>query len=51
MRAKLSPRDLKPSPYPPHSTSTYTYGITIALRVRGGNQSAILMCRHLILHS
>ena len=32
---KLSPGDLNPDPYSPHPTSTYTYGVIIAPRVRG----------------
>ena len=32
---KLSPRDLNPSPYPPHPTSTYTCEVTIAPKVCG----------------
>ena len=30
---KLPPRDLNPGPCPPHPTSTYTCGVTIALMV------------------
>ena len=37
MCVKLSPKDLNPNPYPPHPTSTYTCGVTIAPRVCGGN--------------
>ena len=39
---KLPPRDLNPAPYPPHPTSTYTYGVTIAPRVCGGKLSIYL---------
>ena len=35
MCVKLPPRDLNFDPYPPHPTSTYTCGVTIALRVCG----------------
>ena len=35
MYVKLPPRDLNPDPYPPHLTSTYTCGVTIAPRVCG----------------
>ena len=37
MCVKLPPRDLNPDPCPPHPTSTYTCGVTIALRVCGGS--------------
>ena len=37
MCAKLPPRDLNPAPCPLHLTSTYTYGVTIAPRMCGGN--------------
>ena len=33
MGVKLLPEKLNPGSYPPHSTSTYTYGVTIASRV------------------
>ena len=36
MCVKLSPRDLNHIPCPPHPTSTYTCGVTIALRVCSG---------------
>ena len=36
MCVKLPPKDLNSSPWPPHPTSTYTCGVTIALRVCGG---------------
>ena len=36
MCVKFPPGDLKPGPCPPHSTSTYTCGVTIAPRVYGG---------------
>ena len=36
MCVKLPSEELNPSSYPPHPTSTYTYGVTIALMVRGG---------------
>ena len=35
MCIKLSPEDLNSDPYPPHPISTYTYKVTIALRVCG----------------
>ena len=34
---KLSPGDLNPDPYFPYPISTYTCGVTIAPRVRGGD--------------
>ena len=36
MCVKLSFGYLNPIPYPPHSTSIYTYGVTTAPRVCGG---------------
>ena len=36
MYVKFSPRDLNLGPCPSHPTSTYTYEVTIALRVYGG---------------
>ena len=36
MCVKLPHGDFNPGPYPPHPTSTYTYGVTIAPRVCGG---------------
>ena len=33
---KFSSGDSNPGPYLPHSTSTYTWKVTIAPRVRGG---------------
>ena len=36
---KLPPRDLNPDSYPPHSTSTYIYGATIAPMMCGGIKS------------
>ena len=33
MYVKLPPEKLNPGSYPPHPTSTYTYGVTIASRV------------------
>ena len=36
MCVKLSSGDLNPRPYPPHPTSTYTCGVTIAPRVCDG---------------
>ena len=33
MCVKLSPKDLNPGPYPPHSTYVYTCGVTITPRV------------------
>ena len=38
MCVKLSPGDLNPIPYPPHSTSTYTYRVIIALKVYVGQK-------------
>ena len=35
MCVKLLLRDLNSDPYPPHLTSIYTYGVTIAPRVCG----------------
>ena len=35
MCVKLPPKDLNPSLYPLHLTSTYIYGVTIAPRVHG----------------
>ena len=35
---KLPPGDLNSSPCPPHPTSSYTYGVTTAPRVRGDNK-------------
>ena len=37
MYVKLPLEDLNPSPYLPHSTSTYTYAVTIAPRMCGGS--------------
>ena len=37
MCIKLSSEDLNSSLYPPHPTSTYTCGVTIALRVCDDN--------------
>ena len=34
---KLPPRNLNHSPYPPHSTNTYSCKVTILLRVRGAS--------------
>ena len=42
MRVKLPPRDLNPGPYPSHSINTYTYGVTIASMVCGGEMSNLL---------
>ena len=36
MCVKLSRKDLNLGTCPPHSTSTYTYGMTITSRIRGG---------------
>ena len=36
MCVKLPSGDLNPGPCPPHPTSTYTCGVTIALKVCGG---------------
>ena len=37
MYVKFSLRNLKPGFYPPHLTNTYTYEVTIILKVCGGN--------------
>ena len=37
MCVKLPPENLNPNSYPPHPTSIYTCGVTIALRVCGGD--------------
>ena len=42
MCVMLSPRDLNPDPYPPHPTSTYTCGVTVAPRVCGGKNNSFL---------
>ena len=39
MCVKLPPGDLNPDPYPPHPTSAYIYGATIAPRMCGGKGS------------
>ena len=39
MCVKLPLRDLNPNPCLPHPASTYIYGVTIILRVRGGKQT------------
>ena len=39
MCVKLPSENLNPSPCPPHSTSTYTCGVIIMLRVLGGKNS------------
>ena len=36
MCVKFSPGDLNSNPYPPHPTSIYTCGVTIAPRGSGG---------------
>ena len=41
MCVKLPPGDLNPGPCPPHPTSTYTCGVTIAPRVCGGNSNGL----------
>ena len=44
MCVKLSLRDLNPDSYAPHPTLhkyTYTYGVTIAPKVRGGNMHCL----------
>ena len=46
MYVKFPPRDLNPSPYPSHFTSTYTCGVTIALRVYGDIFFFFLMRKH-----
>ena len=37
MCVKLPPGDLNLGPYSPHSTNTYTCGVTITLRMYGGS--------------
>ena len=37
MCVKLSLEDLNLGPYPPHSTNTYTCGVTITPKVYGGD--------------
>jgi len=39
--AKFSSRHLNPGPYPPHPTSTNTYGVTIAPKVCSGKSFLI----------
>ena len=41
MCVKLPPRNLNPNPYPQYPTNTYSYGVTIALKVCDDNQSRI----------
>ena len=41
MCVKLLPENLNPDPYPSHSTSTYTCGITTAPRVHSGTLKII----------
>ena len=38
MCVKLTSKDLNSGSYPPYLTSTYTCGVTIALRVCGGER-------------
>ena len=45
MCVKLSPRYLNPDPYPPHSTSIYTYKVTTVPKVRGGHQYGFVICQ------
>ena len=42
MCVKLPPRDLNLVPCLPHSTSTYTCGVTVTPRVCGGNMHSFL---------
>ena len=42
MCVKLSPKKLNLGPCPPYSTSTYTYEVTIALRMPSGKICDIL---------
>ena len=35
MCVKFPPKDFKPDPCPPHPTNTYTYGVTIILKMYG----------------
>ena len=44
MCVNLPFEDLNLSLYPPHSTSTYTYGVTIAPRVCGGENWSVIGC-------
>ena len=37
MSVKLPPRNLNPTPWPPHPTSTYTCGVTTVPRLCGGS--------------
>ena len=47
MCVKFPLGDLNLNPYPPHPTSTYTYGVTIALMVSlKANQSIISWSHH-----
>ena len=49
MYVKFPPEDLNPDPYPPHSKSTYTYGVTIALRKCGGASLKLGMGIHILM--
>ena len=51
MCVKLLLGDLNPNPYPPHPTSTYTCGVTIATRVCGGVVEVVSVGDWLILAS
>ena len=48
MCVKLPLEDLNPNPYPPHPTSTYTYGVTVAPRVCGGKNNSFFKKKKLI---
>ena len=41
MCVKFPSEDLNPDSYPPHPISTYTYGVTIALKVCDGENPVI----------
>ena len=45
MYVKLSPKNLNPDSCPPHPTSIYTYEVTIAPRVCGGNCYWLLLVK------
>ena len=42
MCVKLPPRDLNIDPYSPHSTNTYTCGVTIVPRMCGGRCAVVV---------
>ena len=43
MYIKLISRDLNPNSYPPHSSNTYTCGMTIAIRMHDDTRITILI--------